>query len=114
MNFTCTDVSALAAYATTQTLALNGVNGSALLSDGLANVTGKFELIISNPPFHTGIATDYTVAEQFLSGAKQHLTKQGKLTIVANCFLKYPPILEAQFGSYQVVHKTNKFSVYSS
>lgn len=114
LSFTCTDVSALAAYATEQTLALNGVNGSALLSDGLANVTGKFELIISNPPFHTGIATDYTVAEQFLSGAKQHLTKQGKLTIVANCFLKYPPILETQFGTYQTVHKTNKFSVYSS
>ncbi|KTF15565.1 methyltransferase [Pseudoalteromonas sp. H105] len=114
LSFVCSDVSALAAYATTQTLALNNINGKAVLSDGLASINGKFDLIISNPPFHTGIATDYTIAEQFLSNAKQHLTKSGKLTIVANCFLKYPPILETQFGKYHTVHKNNKFSVYSS
>ncbi|OUS72539.1 16S rRNA (guanine(1207)-N(2))-methyltransferase [Pseudoalteromonas sp. A601] len=114
LSFVCSDVSALAAYATTQTLALNNINGKAVLSDGLTSINGKFDLIISNPPFHTGIATDYTIAEQFLSNAKQHLTKSGKLTIVANCFLKYPPILESQFGEYQTVHKNNKFAVYSS
>lgn len=114
LSFVCSDVSALAAYATTQTLALNSINGEAILSDGLANIKGKFDLIISNPPFHTGIATDYTIAEQFLSNAKQHLNRSGKLTIVANCFLKYPPILETQFGEYQTVHKNNKFAVYSS
>ena len=114
LTFTCSDVSALAAYATTQTLKLNNVNGEAVLSDGLNSIAGKFDLIISNPPFHTGIATDYTVAESFLNNAKQHLTKTGKLTIVANSFLKYPPILEAQFDSYQTVFKNNKFAVYSS
>ena len=114
LTFTCSDVSALAAYATTQTLKLNNVNGEAILSDGLNNITGKFDLIISNPPFHTGIATDYSVAESFLTHAKQHLTKAGKLTIVANSFLKYPPILETQFDSYHTVFKNNKFAVYSS
>lgn len=114
LTFTCSDVSALAAYATTQTLAVNNINGKAVLSDGLQNITGTFDLIISNPPFHTGIATDYTVAEKFLSGAKTHLTKSGILTIVANCFLKYPPLLEDQFGSYQTVFKNNKFAVYSN
>ena len=114
LNFTCSDVSALAIYATTQTLKLNNINGKAVLSDGLTRISDKFDLIISNPPFHTGIATDYTVAEAFLSNAKQHLTKSGKLTIVANSFLKYPPILEAQFGCYQTTFKNNKFAVYSS
>ncbi|MBE3672199.1 16S rRNA (guanine1207-N2)-methyltransferase [Pseudoalteromonas paragorgicola KMM 3548] len=110
----CSDVSALATYATQQTLKLNNINGEALLSDGLKSINGKFDLIISNPPFHTGIATDYTVAETFLANAKQHLTKLGKLNIVANSFLKYPPILETQFESYQTVFKNNKFAVYSS
>ena len=114
LSFVCSDVSALAIYATTQTLKLNNIKGEALLSDGLTNITGKFDLIISNPPFHTGIATDYTVAETFLANAKQHLTKAGKLNIVANSFLKYPPILEAQFDNYQTVFKNNKFAVYSS
>ncbi|WP_372761733.1 methyltransferase [Pseudoalteromonas sp.] len=114
LSFVCSDVSALATYATQQTLKLNNINGEAILSDGLKNITGKFDLIISNPPFHTGIATDYTVAETFLANAKQHLTKAGKLNIVANSFLKYPPILEAQFENFQTVFKNNKFAVYSS
>ncbi|MEL0649340.1 methyltransferase [Pseudoalteromonas agarivorans] len=114
LEFVCSDVSALATYATEQTLKLNNINGEAILSDGLKNITGKFDLIVSNPPFHTGIATDYTVAETFLANAKQHLTKSGKLNIVANSFLKYPPILETQFENYQTIFKNNKFAVYSS
>ncbi len=114
LEFVCSDVSALATYATKQTLAQNKLTGEAILSDGLASVSGKFDLIISNPPFHTGIATDYTIAEAFLSSAKQHLSKQGKLTIVANSFLKYPAILEAQFGQFHVDFKNNKFAVYSA
>lgn len=114
LEFVCSDVSALATYATEQTLALNGLKGQAILSDGLTDINGKFDLIISNPPFHTGIATDYTIAEAFLSSAKQHLSKQGKLTIVANSFLKYPPILEAQFGQYSTDFKNTKFAVYSA
>lgn len=114
LEFVCSDVSALATYATEQTLALNNLKGQALLSDGLSDINGKFDLIISNPPFHTGIATDYTIAEAFLGSAKQHLSKQGKLTIVANSFLKYPPILEAQFGQYSTDFKNTKFAVYSA
>lgn len=114
LEFVCSDVSALATYATEQTLALNHLKGQTVLSDGLANINGKFDLIISNPPFHTGIATDYTIAEAFLSSAKQHLSKQGQLTIVANSFLKYPPILEAQFGQYSTDYKNTKFAVYSA
>ncbi len=114
LEFVCSDVSALATYATEQTLALNDHKGQAILSDGLTDINGKFDLIISNPPFHTGIATDYTIAEAFLSSAKQHLSKQGKLTIVANSFLKYPPILEAQFGQYSTDFKNTKFAVYSA
>ncbi|CAM2965848.1 ribosomal RNA small subunit methyltransferase C [Pseudoalteromonas atlantica] len=114
LTFTCSDVSALATYATEQTLKLNNIKGGTILSDGLKSISGKFDLIVSNPPFHTGIATDYTIAEAFLSNAKQHLTKVGKLSIVANSFLKYPPILEAQFGSFHTVYKNNKFAVYSS
>ena len=89
-------------------------NGGSVLDNERGLDIDKFDLIVSNPPFHTGIATDYTIAEAFLSNAKQHLTKVGKLSIVANSFLKYPPILEAQFGSFHTVYKNNKFAVYSS
>ena len=83
-----------------------------ILSDGMQAVSGQFDLIISNPPFHTGISTDYQIAEDFLALSKQFLKPKGKLTIVANSFLKYPPILEAQFSDYETLAKNNKFAVY--
>lgn len=112
LRLNCLDVSALAVYATEQTLKRNNLEGNVILSDGMQAVSGQFDLIISNPPFHTGISTDYQIAEDFLALSKQFLKPKGKLTIVANSFLKYQPILEAQFGEYETIAKNNKFAVY--
>lgn len=112
LSFTCLDVSALATKATELTLAANNVKGKCLLSDGLSQVSGKYNHIVSNPPFHTGLSTDYDVSEQFIIKSKQHLSAKGSLTIVANSFLKYQPFLEQSYNQYETVSKTNKFSVY--
>lgn len=83
-----------------------------LASHGLSQVNHKFQVIISNPPFHTGTKTDYSITEQFIADAAEKLTKYGKLRIVANRFLKYPDILEQYFGNVTVIAQTSKFSVY--
>ena len=114
LRFSCLDVNALALFATQKTLAMNGLTAELVLSDGLSELTGKYQLILSNPPFHTGIATDYGIAEQFLTGAKRHMDKAASLQIVANSFLKYPSILAAQFQQFDVVDKNNKFAVYKA
>ncbi|OHU88490.1 MULTISPECIES: methyltransferase [Pseudoalteromonas] len=110
----CSDVSALAIYATQQTLALNSLDADCILSDGLQEVSDQFNLIISNPPFHTGIATDYGIAERFLEQTKGFLKPSGQVQIVANNFLKYPPILEQQFGQFTILAKNTKFTVYQA
>ncbi|BBN82594.1 ribosomal RNA small subunit methyltransferase C [Pseudoalteromonas sp. A25] len=110
----CLDVNALAIYATEQTLALNNLTAECILSDGMSDVSGQYHLIISNPPFHTGIATDYGIAERFLEQAKSFLKPNGQIQIVANNFLKYPPILEQQFGTYAILAKNTKFTVYQA
>ncbi|RJE75675.1 16S rRNA methyltransferase [Pseudoalteromonas sp. MSK9-3] len=110
----CLDVNALALYATEQTLQLNGLSAELILSDGLNNVPGQYNLLISNPPFHTGIATDYGIADRFLSDSRQFLKSKGKVQIVANNFLKYPPILEQQFGTYTTLARNTKFTVYQA
>lgn len=112
LSFTCLDVSALATKATELTLAANNVKGVCLLSDGLSKVSGKYEHIVSNPPFHTGLSTDYDIAEQFIIKSKQHLSSRGSITIVANSFLKYQPYLVQSYNQYATVAKTNKFTVY--
>ncbi len=106
------DISALAVTSSNMTLAENNLKGQAYLSDVYSDISGRFNYIISNPPFHAGLKTHYASTETFLANANQYLEANGFLTIVANSFLKYPPILEGAFGHCQLTAKTTKFSVY--
>ena len=50
----------------------NGVKSTIYESDIYANVTGKFDCIITNPPIRTGKET----VMEFLIGAKDYLTEK--------------------------------------
>ncbi|WP_063380740.1 methyltransferase [Pseudoalteromonas luteoviolacea] len=112
LSMHCLDVSALALYASEQTLKLNGHTGTFILSNGLSEVTEQYDAIVSNPPFHTGLSTDYSISEAFIKNARHIMNKRASLQIVANSFLKYPPIIEQYFGTYSTVIKNTKFAVY--
>ncbi len=54
--------------------------------------------IVSNPPFHQGIKTDYNASENLCKTARRHLKSGGELWMVANRFLNYPILIEQNFG----------------
>ncbi|MDP2560957.1 16S rRNA (guanine(1207)-N(2))-methyltransferase RsmC [Psychrobium sp. 1_MG-2023] len=108
------DIDALALESTRLTLAANGVEGKVYPSDGLSDIKGKIATIVSNPPFHTGIKTDYKVPEQFMSTAPQHLMDGGQLRIVANSFLRYEPILKQYFATTESIIENSKFKILSA
>ena len=54
--------------------------------------------IVSNPPFHQGIQTDYNASESLCKTSRRHLKSGGELWIVANRFLNYPSLIEQNFG----------------
>lgn len=108
------DVSALALASAQKTLSLNGLSGEVFATNSLSNITDKYQHIISNPPFHQGIKTNYLATEQFLKGIKPHLFAQGKLTIVANTFLQYQSIIEQSLGQIRRLNKQNGFTVYQA
>ena len=58
----------------------------------------RYDFVISNPPFHQGVKTHYGATEQFLGEIKQNLAIKASITIVANSFLKYVPIMEKAIG----------------
>lgn len=109
-----TDICALATASTTATLALNKLQGQVRCQDGLSSDLPKFQHIVTNPPFHTGLKTDLSVAELFISQCKQHLTTGGTLTLVANAHLPYAQWLQAAFGNVKELARQQGFVVYQS
>jgi 16S rRNA (guanine1207-N2)-methyltransferase len=106
------DVSALAVYCSEQSAKLNNLDVEVVASNGLAEVLGKFSAVYTNPPFHTGIHTDYSVTEGFIGQLKQYLLKGGTLRLVANRFLRYSEFLDQRFSAVELVKQSTKFSVY--
>ncbi|WP_029684547.1 16S rRNA (guanine(1207)-N(2))-methyltransferase RsmC [Tatumella saanichensis] len=108
------DVNAAALAASEATLASNGVEGEVFASNVFSDVSGRFDLIISNPPFHEGLQTSLEAANALIRGAAKHLNTGGELRIVANAFLPYPQVLEETFGNHEVLAQTGRFRVYRS
>lgn len=114
IKLTMSDIHAMALESSQRTLAENQLEGRVLASDVFSHIDERFDLIVSNPPFHDGIDTAYRAVEELIFQAKQHLTKGGELRIVANAFLPYPDLLDKAFGKHEVLAKSGKFKVYSA
>lgn len=108
------DVNLLALVCAEKTMQLNHVQASIYPSDGWAQVTGRVNAVVTNPPFHRGIATDYDTTETFIHKAKDKMSKYAPFLLVANSFLKYAAIIEKTFGRCEVLAETSKFRVYRS
>ncbi len=110
-DLTLSDVSPLAVAAAKETLTKNTIDGSVVLSDGFSRISGTFDLMVANPPFHTGVKTDYSFIENFAANARRHLNKSGEIYLVANAFLPYKEKLE-RIGPTEMVAETPKFIVW--
>ncbi|MDO6506119.1 methyltransferase [Colwellia sp. 4_MG-2023] len=106
------DVSALAITSAQKTLALNNLSGTVFASNSLSNVAGKYQHIVSNPPFHQGTKTSYQASEDFLRGIKPHIEPRGDITIVANSFLQYLPIMQEYIGTTKRLINKQGFNIY--
>lgn len=107
-----TDVDAAALAASKATLAANQIEGDVFASNVYSDVTGRYDMIISNPPFHEGMQTSLDAARTLIRGSAQHLSSGGELRLVANAFLPYPQVLDETFGHHEVLAQTGRFKVY--
>lgn len=108
------DVSALALKSAQETLSLNELSGHVFPSNSLSDVKEKFQHVVSNPPFHQGIKTHYRASEEFLANIKNQLQKQGDVTIVANSFLRYQPIMQDKIANTRIITKKEGFTIYQA
>ena len=106
------DVSALALASAKRTLSLNGLSGDVFATDSLSHINQNIDTVISNPPFHQGLKTNYQATETFLAGIHQKITKNGELIVVANNFLSYQPIMQKSFKKVDKITNQQGFIVY--
>lgn len=86
----------------------NGVHASFFQSDGLANVPGRFDTVITNPPIRAGKAVIY----RLFSECRERLTENGSLFLVirkqqgAESAVKY---LQTLFEKVNVIDRSGGF-----
>ncbi|VXC79163.1 Ribosomal RNA small subunit methyltransferase C [Pseudomonas sp. 8Z] len=111
---TLLDVDAFALQSSRLTLARNGLEADVIAGSGIESAPEGLSAIVSNPPFHQGVHTDYQASENLLTQATKHLIKGGELRLVANSFLKYPPLIERHLGPCRTRAEADGFRIYSA
>lgn len=108
------DVQAQAVTCARATYRGAGVDGLIHASDGLSSIEGRYQTIVTNPPFHTGIRTDTSMTEQFLKTVAGHLEPGGELRLVANSFLPYEALIRRHVGPVRSLISDRRFTVWSA
>ena len=73
-----TDVNKRALHLCERNIKENKVSGEQIESNIYENVTGTYDLVVTNPPIRAG----KEVVKSILAGAKEHLNKDGDLWFV--------------------------------
>lgn len=113
-QLTLFDVDAFAVRSSELSLAANQLEAGVVFGAGIEDAPHELSAIITNPPFHQGVHTNYQATEQLIQQAAAHLRPGGELRLVANSFLKYQPLIEAHLGPCKLLAERNGFRVYSA
>lgn len=112
LQLDCVDINAMALLSCELSLKANGMNARVYASDGLAQVDGQFDAVISNPPFHDGLSSTTDIATRFVADSKAQLKPHGDWCIVANRHLPYSDTIAKVFGKVHTQAENNKYKVY--
>jgi 16S rRNA (guanine1207-N2)-methyltransferase len=96
------------------TVAANGVAGRCtVIASDVAHAVpdASMDLVLANPPFHTGRTTDLDVPAQFIRDAARVLVPGGRFCLVANRTLPYEVWIRACFGAVTTPLDGREFKV---
>ncbi len=110
------DANLLAIAATRENIARHApIGAEAHASDVISAVRdNRYDVVITNPPFHVGRATEYSVPHAFIAGASEVLNPGGTLYLVANEFIPYEPVLNAHFQHVEQLTASRQYIVWGA
>jgi 23S rRNA (guanine1835-N2)-methyltransferase len=117
-RLTATDISQVAIDSTRLNLANHGYQDRArvMIAAAISEIEEpkRFDLIVTNPPFHDEYQTDISVSLDLFLQATERLSASGYLVVVANRHLNYLTHLRRYFDEVTTVAENEKFIVYRS
>lgn len=80
--------------------------------DVTAGLPRTYDVIVSNPPFHTHARADRPdIGRRFIAVAAESLNPGGRLLVVANRHLPYEAVLDASFGKVRTVAQQQGYKI---
>ena len=79
--------------------------------DVAAGVPGRYDFVVSNPPFHQRRADAPDLGRAFIAAAAAALRSGGRLLLVANRHLPYESALAGAFASLRVLREDRGYKV---
>jgi 16S rRNA (guanine1207-N2)-methyltransferase len=110
------DVDLSAVAAAQENCAGNKISNARVRPSDVLDAIGpeRYDLILSNPPFHTGKQVEYSMAHTFITHSRQILNPDGRLVLVANRFIRYDRLMKEVFGNVEKLAETGKYHVLES
>ena len=88
------------------------VSDEVIWTNGWSNLEDrKFDIIVTNPPFHFEYEVNLMLPIQMMLDAHDHLIPGGLLWIVSNRHINYKAQLEKKFRIVEIVHQNKKFEI---
>lgn len=110
-NVAARDVSWSAVAATSVAAEVNGLDVEATWGDGLAGYEdGSLDAIVTNPPFHQGVAKDSQDTLRMFEDAPRVLRPGGELWCVYNSHLPYRRALNEALGPTRVIAQDRHYT----
>lgn len=76
-------------------------------------VSGRFDLILCNPPFHKGFDVDGGLTQQFLLASRNKLNPKGVAVFVVNSFIPIEKNFSSLFKTSKLIINTGQFKVFA-
>ena len=113
---TMVDADIEAVRSAARTAEANGAPNCRTIASDIAGAVldERSDVVVTNPPFHVGKATDLDVPAQFIADSHTVLKPGGRLFLVANRTLPYEQAIKHRFGNVRNLHDGPRFKVLSA